>query len=231
MVLLLTAIDEEGQTRDFFCQLRNMEIGFDLLSAISAKGHILIKAHVLEDKVLTNLPLEVFDGQPFSDDIRLLEKDWRQLLDQPANSGTSNMEDVKTDHCTVYFSTSVGSLAENDLSVILKQSRFNNAKSGITGILLYINGSIIQVLEGDDKAVETLYHRIEKDPRHTNVVRVLNKPIDQRLFADWSMGYETITSRQLENIKAMVDTDANQAAGDPVILKTLKAFYETNRLR
>ncbi|MFD2937798.1 BLUF domain-containing protein [Spirosoma flavum] len=231
MLLSLTAIDEEGQTRDFFCLLRNMETGFDLLSAISAKGHILIQAHVLEDDVLTDLPLEVFDGQPFSDDIQLLEKDWQQILDQPASSGTSNMEDVKTDYCTVYFSTSVGSLVENDLSVILKQSRFNNAKSGITGILLYINGNIIQVLEGDDKAVETLYHRIEKDPRHTNLVRVLNKPIDQRLFADWSMGYETITSRQLENIREIVDTDANQAAGNPIILKTLKAFYETNRLR
>lgn len=235
MVFSLTAIDQEGQTRDFFCQIENIEVGFDLLSAVAAQGHILLRAQMLEDNKVTSFPLDIFDGLPFSENIRLLENEWQQILAKPATFKLSTMENVQVDHCTVYFSTSVGMLVENDLVDILKKSRSNNAKAGITGVLLYVNGSIIQVLEGEQKAVEALYGRIEQDPRHTNVVRVLNKPISQHLFGDWTMGYETITSRQLEDIRKIIDTDAHQdsskSTDNHVILKTLKAFYENNRLR
>ncbi len=145
------------------------------------------------------------------------------------------MENRLVDYCTVYLSSSVGLLVENSLADILQKSRSNNATLGITGVLLYVNGSIIQVLEGEKKAVDALYSRIEQDPRHRNVARVLNKPIDHHLFGDWSMGYETITASQLKDIKEIIDVDAKQSpvysADDHVILKTLKVFYENNRLR
>lgn len=101
--------------------------------------------------------------------------------------------------------------------------------------MLYINGHIIQVLEGEQKAVEAFYKRIAQDPRHTDVTRVMNNPISHHLFGDWSMGYETITTSQLENINEIIVTDAKRggttSVANPVILQTLKAFYEHNRLR
>ncbi len=137
------------------------------------------------------------------------------------------------EHCIVYFSTSVEQFEEKDLSILLEQSRPNNAKLGITGVMLYVRGSIIQVLEGKKEAIEGLYERIQRDQRHHNVTRVLNRPIAQRLFANWSMGYETITARQLEDIRAIVNLDAGNAttteAGDHIILRTIKVFYESNR--
>jgi acylphosphatase len=235
MVFSLTAIDEAGQTRDFFCQVKNMEVGFDLLSAVAAQGHILLKAQVLEGDKRTSFPTYIFDGVPFSDNIRLLETEWQAILGEPINSQTSVMENLPVAYCTVYLSTSVGLLVETDLVDILRKSRANNARLGVTGVLLYVNGSIIQVLEGEQKAVESLYRRIEQDPRHTAVTRVLNKPISQHLFGEWSMGYETITARQLANINALIDADAQQepapTADNHLILQTLKVFYEHNRLR
>lgn len=137
------------------------------------------------------------------------------------------------EHCIVYFSSSTWLFQEEDLATILQQSRHNNAELGITGILLYVRGSIIQVLEGEKQTVEALYKRIEQDTRHTNVSIGLSRPIRQRLFANWSMGYETITSRQLEEIKAIVDLDNNQESTaemqESIIFKTLKVFYQGNR--
>ena len=136
-------------------------------------------------------------------------------------------------HCIVYFSSSIGPLQEIDLLNILQQSRHNNSKNGITGVILYVRGSIIQVLEGEKEAVETLYKRIEQDQRHTDVVRVFSRNITQRLFTDWTMGYETITARQLDNIKSILNPDDNdEFAVEPVnniILKTIKVFYESNK--
>ncbi|MBD2755248.1 BLUF domain-containing protein [Spirosoma validum] len=137
------------------------------------------------------------------------------------------------EHCIVYFSSSVGQFQEEDLDTILQQSRRNNARLGVTGMLLYVRGSIIQVLEGEKETIEALYKRIEHDERHTNVSIGINRPIAQRLFADWSMGYETITTRQLEEIKAIVDVDNRQESEvdsqEPIIFKTLKVFYQGNR--
>lgn len=235
MIFSLTAIDQNGQTQDFFCQIEQIELGFDLLSAVSATGHILLKAESLDEGKLTSFPVAVFDGIPFSENIRLLEREWQQILATPTRSQPSPMENSVTDSCTVYFSTSVGSQVENDLSGILQKSRTNNAQSGITGILLYIHGHIIQVLEGEEKAVEALYRRIEQDPRHTQVVRVFNKPIRHHLFGAWSMGYETITTRQFDDINEVIEMGVGQESaksGDhSIILTTLKAFYKHNRLR
>ena len=100
-------------------------------------------------------------------------------------------------------------------------------------MLLYVRGSIIQVLEGEKQTVEALYKRIEQDERHTDVSIGLNRPITQRLFANWSMGYETITARQLGEIKAIVDVDNSQELTaeipEPIIFKTLRVFYQGNR--
>ena len=137
------------------------------------------------------------------------------------------------EHCIVYFSRSVGPFDENDLMAILQKSHQNNSQTGVTGVLLYVRGSIIQVLEGEKAAVETLYNRIEQDRRHTNVDQVLNRPITRRLFGNWGMGYETITARQLEKIKSVVDLDNGNGLisepADNIILRTIKVFYESNR--
>lgn len=135
--------------------------------------------------------------------------------------------------CIVYLSSSVEPFKDEDLLKILQQSRANNAEAGITGVLLYVRGSIIQVLEGDRDTVESLYRRIEEDPRHTRISQLLNRPINQRLFPNWAMGYETITDRQLQDFKDIVDLEDKEKqrvqADDNLILKTIKIFYESNR--
>jgi len=137
------------------------------------------------------------------------------------------------EHCIVYLSTSNGAFKEEDLNAILQQSRNNNPSQGITGVMLYVRGSIIQVLEGDRDVLETLYSRIERDPRHTGISKVFSRPITKRLFTDWNMGYETITAQQLETLQDIVKLDGS---GKPIliddehiILKTIKVFYDSNR--
>lgn len=137
------------------------------------------------------------------------------------------------EHCIVYLSSSVGLLREEDLLVVLQQSRHYNGEHGITGVLLYVNGSIIQVLEGGKEAVETLYQRIVQDKRHTGVTRIINRPITKRLFANWTMGYQTITARQLDIIETILDLDNHEElaveSDSNVILKMINLFYHGNQ--
>ena len=51
------------------------------------------------------------------------------------------------DICLIYFSTSVELLQEEALVKLLQHSRSRNAEEGISGLLLYVRGQIIQALE------------------------------------------------------------------------------------
>lgn len=137
------------------------------------------------------------------------------------------------EHCIVYFSTWREPFQEKELIATLEQSRQKNAVDGITSVTLYVRGNIIQVLEGRKEAVEALYARIEKDPQHTQLNKVLSRPIRERLFVSTSLAYETITTRQFEELKSVVDLDNTQpmerTAQEPFILKLIKVFYESNR--
>ena len=74
------------------------------------------------------------------------------------------------------------------VDAILEQSRRNNVKLGITGLLCVSDDVFIQVLEGGRDEVSELFHTIARDPRHTHV-RILGfEEIAERRFASWTMG-------------------------------------------
>ena len=94
----------------------------------------------------------------------------------------------------IYISSAMKKMNDDDLLDILKTSRENNKKNDISGMLLYDNGSFIQVLEGEDSLVDNTFINIQNDERHSNVLVMQNRNVDFREFADWSMGFENISN-------------------------------------
>jgi hypothetical protein len=72
---------------------------------------------------------------------------------------------------------------------ILLVSRRNNAESEVTGALLATDRNFAQVLEGEREAVEAVYERIVRDPRHKDIVLTLYELIEARRFPSWAMAY------------------------------------------
>jgi hypothetical protein len=96
----------------------------------------------------------------------------------------------------VYFSTNKlvnGSNIAGDLKKILATAIANNTALGVTGGLVFNRSYFMQVLEGESAAVNKIFSAISKDPRHGKVVVVEIKPVHQRLFGSWSMGFAAAT--------------------------------------
>lgn len=88
----------------------------------------------------------------------------------------------------LYASRATGPVSAAVMDRILEQSRRNNVKLGITGLLCVSDNVYIQVLEGGRDEVCDLYNRIILDDRHTHV-RLLNfGEISERHFGSWTMG-------------------------------------------
>jgi hypothetical protein len=88
----------------------------------------------------------------------------------------------------LYASRAVPAVDQEELIAILKKSKANNAKIGVTGALCFSEGVFMQVLEGGRNAVNQLYARIAADARHRDVVLLDYEEIEERRFSGWSMG-------------------------------------------
>ena len=102
-------------------------------------------------------------------------------------------------HRIVYVSDVGRKLSDGDLEQIVDTARRNNAKEGLTGVLIFYEDRFFQVLEGDEEAVRSVYESIEKDPRHDDMVKIIEEGIAERSFGDWSMGLMTATRKQIED--------------------------------
>ncbi len=90
----------------------------------------------------------------------------------------------------IYNSRAASKTTLTDVDAILRTSRARNLTADVTGILLYVGYSFVQVLEGTEAAVEDIFSSIEKDIRHTSVTVLLRGDNPERVFKDWSMGFE-----------------------------------------
>jgi hypothetical protein len=96
-------------------------------------------------------------------------------------------------------------MSDKDLQALLKKARASNEILGITGMLLYRDRFFIQALEGEQTVLENLYAIISKDERHQNVILIYEKPIQQRRFPNWTMGFNKTDSTDTETIKGYTD--------------------------
>ncbi len=91
-----------------------------------------------------------------------------------------------------------GAMIPVDLSGIFRMARKKNSENNITGIMSYQSGYYIQVIEGDEQAVDQLYSNIKADPRHTQVALLFQAPIDRRSFPNWDMKLSQLISKNKE---------------------------------
>ena len=104
----------------------------------------------------------------------------------------------------IYASAATRTMDQDELAEILEKARLNNALKGISGMLVYHGGSFLQILEGPDAAVEALFDKISKDPRHTKMKLIFRGEIEEKEFDDWSMGFVN-TSNRTKEIEGFVD--------------------------
>lgn len=133
----------------------------------------------------------------------------------------------------VYTSFATQEFAEHDLIQLLNECRISNKENGITGMLLYLQGKFIQVLEGEKLVVEQLYAKIKADTRHTKVIAVIQGNSHERIFNGWTMGFKRLTFEDAEQLTGFRDIDLffekqemNQDKN--LLLLFLEMFYKKN---
>ena len=129
----------------------------------------------------------------------------------------------------VYFSNARRRFDEAALLELLSVARANNARDGITGMLLYHDGNFIQAIEGPREAVERTFARIRADDAHVGVVATRPMPIRERQFADWSMGFLASRTLSVEAKQIINDFLRHPRAGEAIASSVAWTMLRTFR--
>lgn len=106
---------------------------------------------------------------------------------------------IKLTHL-VYCSTATKAFSNLELADLLKEARDHNISIDVTGMLLFENGSFFQIIEGAPNVIDQLYQSICEDGRHTKVITIIHEPIHSRSFDEWTMGYSSVSTEEVEEI-------------------------------
>lgn len=107
-------------------------------------------------------------------------------------------------HHIIYKSYASKPMTLLELMPILMQARVLNERHDITGALVYGGNQFMQLIEGEQTVITTLYQRICQDPRHERVVKLVDDAIEARSFTQWSMAFDEVSADQLKDLLGML---------------------------
>jgi hypothetical protein len=125
----------------------------------------------------------------------------------------------------IYVSAATHPMSQDELAVLLKQARENNARHGITGVLLYHDGNFMQMLQGPADGVRNIYAAIESDPRHHMVIPIISETGLPLEFADWAMACGRLDAHGWETLMSKLSPDGS-ALSDGSAASVLKTFWK-----
>lgn len=131
-----------------------------------------------------------------------------------------------------YCSAATRLLDSEALAELLRVCRANNERAGLTGLLLYHDGSFMQVLEGESEAVRAAYRRIQNDPRHRSLIKLAEAPLPQRNFGRWAMAFtdtQSLGPADLDAYSRFLHEPPEARADSPRAIQLLLSFRELIR--
>lgn len=130
-----------------------------------------------------------------------------------------------------YVSSASGLPDESHLEALLRAARARNLTEGVTGALLFHDGTFFQYFEGPPEGVQRVYQRILRSPLHHGLIELMRGPVPERAFGRWTMGFAQVPrSVMLQLSQADWDRDRRRfqhAAALPAGAQLLLDFWQS----
>jgi hypothetical protein len=104
----------------------------------------------------------------------------------------------------IYVSAASPDISEHDTVKFLNEARKANRQNDVSGLMLYMGGCFLLLLEGEAARVDIASGTIFSDKREKRML--LREPIAEREFPEWIMGFE-----------AVEPLDAGRLLGEPLL--------------
>ena len=130
----------------------------------------------------------------------------------------------------IYVSSAAPDMSEHDTLRFLNEARKANRKNDVSGMMLYIGGYYLQLLEGEAARVDIVCRSIFQDKREMRMI--LREPIAEREFPEWTMGFEAVAPLEAARLLGeplLFDSASRVARIEPNSAKTLLSIFGRRR--
>jgi hypothetical protein len=130
----------------------------------------------------------------------------------------------------IYVSSAAPDITEHDTVKFLDEARKANRKNDVSGMMLYVGGCFLQLLEGEVTKVDIVCRTIFQDKREMRLV--LREPIAEREFPEWTMGFEAVAPHEAARLLGeplLFDSVSRVARIEPNSAKTLLSIIGRRR--
>jgi len=130
----------------------------------------------------------------------------------------------------IYVSAATPDISEDDTAELLKEARKTNRKNDVSGMMLYMGGCFLMLLEGEAYNVNAASRQIvalKPDMR-----AIYREPVAEREFPDWIMGFEAVAPAEAARLLGEpleVDSVSRFARIEAPIAKTLLSILGRRR--
>ena len=111
----------------------------------------------------------------------------------------------------IYVSAAASDISEHDTAELLKEARKTNRRHDVSGMMLYVGGCLLMLLEGEAHGVDAVSREVAEWKREMRAI--YREPVSEREFPDWIMGFE-----------AVAPAEAARLLGEPVVLDSAFRF-------
>lgn len=88
----------------------------------------------------------------------------------------------------IYASKRTELFSKDTIKSTFLAAQERNNERGISGFVVYSNNCFLQIIEGSEESINTLYNNIVSDSRHTNILLLGFKQLSHRDFEKWNLG-------------------------------------------
>lgn len=127
----------------------------------------------------------------------------------------------------IYMSEATQPVDGEMLDSILMKARANNGMCGVTGLLLYHDGTFLQCLEGPNSGVQRILDKISADGRHRKIKTLCDDEVEDRLFASWEMGFRPELSKQERMGFVDIRTKASSGTGNQKVDGAIAEYFSS----
>ncbi len=130
----------------------------------------------------------------------------------------------------IYIGAASADLSEHDTVKFLNEARKANRRNDISGLMLYVGGYLMLLLEGETAKVDVASKEMLSDGRDMRMI--LREPIAEREFPEWIMGFETVEPLEASRLLGeplVFDPGSRVPRIDPNCAKTLLSIIGRRR--
>ena len=111
----------------------------------------------------------------------------------------------------IYVSAASSAISEHDTAEFLKEVRKTNRQHDVSGIMLYVGGCLLILLEGEAHKVDAASRQIVAQKCEIRAIH--REPVAEREFPDWIMGFEAVAL-----------AEAGRLLGEPLLFDSASRF-------